>query len=218
MPLGDPTKGSSPPYLAERRVRATASGRDIVSAVPDDPLRLSRRTALRTTALTAGAVAVLPMVLVGCDDEPARPGKTGGADGPDGTSQPAPSTDPAAVAALSMAADQIAQLALRYSSVRQTFPAVRSRLSPGLRLHAAHLAKLKEVSGAEPPQPGQLPPLPKTAAAAVADLATREQKLAVTHSVAAAKLSGTACRLLAMVAASESQLAATLTKKKQVGR
>ena len=122
------------------------------------------------------------------------------------------------VAALTTAAVQIAQLALRYGNVGQAFPDVRSRLSPGVRLHAAHLAKLKEVSGAEPPQPGKLPALPTTASAAVADLATREQKLAVAHAVAAARLSGTPARLLAMVAASESQLAATLTKKKQAAQ
>lgn len=157
-------------------------------------------------------------MLAGCDDKPDQPGTRGAAGGPDGTSQPAPSTDPAVVAALTTAAVQIAQLALRYSEVGRAFPAVRAQLSPGVRLHAAHLAKLKEVSGAEPPQPGKLPALPKAAAAAVADLATREQKLAVDHAVAAAKLSGTPARLLAMVAASESQLAATLTKKKQAAQ
>jgi hypothetical protein len=186
--------------------------------VPDDPLRLSRRTALRTAALTAGAATVLSTVLTGCDDEPDRPGTRGGAEGPDGTSQPDPSTDPAVVDALTTAAVQIAQLALRYSNVGLAFPAVRSRLSTGVRLHAAHLAKLKEVSGVEPPQPGKLPALPKTSPAAVADLATQEQKLAIAHAVAAAKLSGTPARLLAMVAASESQLAATLTKKKQAAQ
>lgn len=122
------------------------------------------------------------------------------------------------VAALTTAAVQIAQLASRYSKVSHAFPAVRSQLSPGVRLHAAHLAKLKEVSGAEPPQPAKLPALPKTASAAVADLATREQKLVIAHAVAAARLSGTPARLLAMVAASESQLAATLTKKKQAAQ
>jgi hypothetical protein len=52
------------------------------------------------------------------------------------------------------------------------------------------------------------------AAAALADLAGREQQLSVAHATAAGKVSGEPARLLAMVAAAESQLAASLTKKR----
>lgn len=181
--------------------------------MPNDPLRLSRRTALRTAALAAGAAVGAAVLVTGCDDEPDRSGTPGATAGPGGTSQP-PSTDPAVVTALLTAATQIAQQALRYSSVTQTYPALRTQLSAGVQHHASQVARLKEVAGAEPAQPGKLPALPKTAAAALADLAAREQKLSVTHATAAGKLTGQAARLLAMIAAGESQLATTLTKKK----
>ncbi|ADB32001.1 cell divisionftsk/spoiiie [Kribbella flavida DSM 17836] len=179
--------------------------------MPNDARRLSRRTALRTAALVAGAAALAS----GCDDEPDRSGTPGASTGPDGSVQaPEPSADPEVVAALTTAATQIQQLALRYSSTSQTFPALRTRLSSGVRSHAAHVAKLKELGGFEPPQPGKLPPLPKASAAALADLASREQRLSVAHATAAAKLTGPPARLLATIAASESQLAAVLTAKK----
>ena len=182
--------------------------------MPNDPLRLSRRTALRTAALAAGLAAGTAVLVAGCDDEPDRSGTPGATEGPGGANQPAPSTDPAVVTALMTAATQIEQQALRYSSVSQTYPALRAQLSAGVQHHASQVAMLKEVAGAEPAQPGKLPALPKTAATALADLAAREQKLSVTHATAAAKLTGQAARLLAMIAAGESQLAATLTKKK----
>jgi hypothetical protein len=47
----------------------------------------------------------------------------------------------------------------------------------------------------------------------VADLAAREQKLSVAHATAAVRVSGPAARLLASIAASEAQLAATLARK-----
>jgi hypothetical protein len=181
--------------------------------VPNPPRRLSRRTALRTAALAAGAAAV-PILATGCQDEPDRSGTPGATEGPGGGSQPPPSSDPAVVAALTTAATQVEQLALRYSAVGQAFPALRPQLANGVSFHAAHVTKLKEVGGFEPAQPGKLPPLPKTAAAALADLAGREQKLSVAHATAAGKVSGEPARLLAMLAASESQLAASLTKKR----
>ncbi|GAA1610063.1 hypothetical protein GCM10009789_75540 [Kribbella sancticallisti] len=186
--------------------------------MPNDPHLLSRRTALRAAALAAGTATVV----AGCDDSPAQsgtPGATSGQDGKGGTEPPTPSTDPAVVAALTLAATQVTQLSLRYSAVSQAYPALRARLTPAVTFHAQHVARLKEAAGSEPPQAGKLPPLPKGSAAALADLASREQKLSVAHAVAAAKLSGAPARLLAMVAASESQLAATLTvKKKQADR
>jgi hypothetical protein len=181
--------------------------------VPNDRRRLSRRTALRTAFLATGVVAV-PLVATGCEDTPDRSGTPGVTEGPDGTAQPPPSTDPAVVAALTTAATQVKQLALRYGAVTQAFPALGAPLANGVSFHAAHLAKLKALGGIDPPEPGKLPALPKTAAAALADLASREQKLSVTHATAAATVTGEAARLLAMVAAAESQLASTLTKKR----
>jgi hypothetical protein len=178
--------------------------------VPTDPFHLSRRTALRTAALAAGAAAVL----AGCQDTPDRTGTPGSTEDPNVAQQPPPpSSDPVVVAALQIAATQVQQLALRYSTVGQKFPALRSQLSAGVNYHASHLAKLKETGALKPAQPGKLPPLPASSAAALADLASREQKLSVTHATAAAKLSGRAARLLASIAASESQLAAKLSRK-----
>jgi hypothetical protein len=182
--------------------------------MPDAPIHLSRRAALRTVAAVAGA-AVLAS---GCDDDKPATGTPGASEGPDGSEQPpAPSTDPEAVAALTAAATQIEQLALRFSAAGQALPALRGQLALAVQSHAAHVAKLKELGGIEPPQPGKLPPLPKASAAVLADLATREQKLSVAHATAAGKLTGQAARVLAMIAASESQLAATLTPKKKAG-
>jgi hypothetical protein len=183
--------------------------------VPNDPQLLSRRTALRAAALAAGTATLV----AGCDDSPGQSGTQGATKGPDGMEQPpSPTKDPAVVAALSLAATQVAQLSLRYSSVRQAYPALRTQLATAVTYHADHAAKLKEAAGTEPALPGKLPAVPKDAAAALADLSSRELKLSVTHATAAVKLSGAPARLLAMVAASESQLAATLTKKKQAAQ
>jgi hypothetical protein len=180
--------------------------------MPDVPIHLSRRAALRTVAAVAG-VAVL---VSGCDDDKPATGTPGASEGPDGSVQPpAPSTDPEVVAALTAAATQVAQLALRVSAAGQALPALRVQLAPAVQIHAAHAAKLKELSGSDAPQPGKLPPLPKASAAVLADLAAREQKLSVAHATAAGKLTGQAARALAMIAASESQLAATLTPKRK---
>lgn len=117
------------------------------------------------------------------------------------------------VAALQTAATQVQQLALRYSTVSQKFPALRNQISTGVNCHASHLARLTQIGALKPAQPGKLPPLPTSLAAALADLAGREQKLSVVHATAAAKLSGQAARVLASIAASESQLAVTLSRK-----
>jgi hypothetical protein len=180
---------------------------------------VARRTTLRAAALTAGTAALL----AGCSDDPAEPGaggntQSGGTKGPDGTKQPEASTDPAVVAALSTAAGQVAQAAQRLSAASKTYPALAAQLATAAKYHAQHLAKLNEASGTAPAAVGKLPPLPKGSTAALADLASREQKLSVAHAVAAAKLSGPNARLLAMVAASETQLAASLTVKKKAAR
>jgi hypothetical protein len=116
---------------------------------------------------------------------------------------------------MSAAAGQVAQVAQRVAAVSKQFPALKSQLTAAAKYHAQHLAKLNEASGAAPAAVGKLPALPTGSAAALADLATREQKLSVAHAVAAAKLSGADARLLAMIAASESQLATSLTVKKK---
>lgn len=181
------------------------------SAVQTEPPRLPRRAVLRSAA----ALAATATLLTGCEDEKDKTGTPGTTEGPGGPTPPPPSTDPAVVAALTAAATQVEQLSLRYSAVSQAYPKLRAQLAAGVRNHAAQFAKLKEVGGFEPPQPGKLPALPATAVAALADLAAREQKLSVSHATAAAKVSGEAARVLAMLAAGESQLAAMLAPKKK---
>jgi hypothetical protein len=178
---------------------------------------LSRRTTLRTVALSAGTTTLL----AGCKDDPggATPGSgdTGnGTKGPDGKTEP--STDPAVVAAMSAAAGQVAQVAQRLTAASRLYPALRTQFATAAKYHAQHLAKLNEVSGTGPATAPPLPALPKGAEAALADLATREQKLSVAHATAASKLSGPNARLLAMIAAAESQLATSMTVKKKVAQ
>lgn len=183
--------------------------------MPNHAVRLSRRTALRAAGLTVGAAAG-GAVLAGCSDDPDRTGEPGVTDSPGGTArpdQPTPSTDPAIVAALQKAAGEVQQLIGRYRTVSQTFPALRTGLATGSKHHAAHLAKLTELGDLRPPAAAKLPPVPTESAAALADLAGREQKSSVAHATAATKVSGPAARLLASIAASESQLAASLARK-----
>ena len=177
--------------------------------MPNEPFRLSRRAAL----LTAGAV-----VLAGCEDQPSSSGTAGVVNGK--TGQPAgqtPSTDPVVVAALSSAATLVTQLSLRYTATSQKFPALRTQLATGLKYHASHLAKLKETAGVKAAAAGTQPAVPSTSAAALAGLAEREKAAATALAAAAAKLSGAPARLLAMIAASETQLAVTLAPKKKAG-
>lgn len=179
--------------------------------MPNDPLRLSRRTALTTAALMSGAA-----VLTGCDDS--SPSSSGTPDATKNSGQPAeetPSTDPVVVAALSTAAALVTQLSLRYAGVSKKFPALRTQLATGAKYHASHLTRLKETSGVTPPAAAALPAVPSTAAAALTDLAKREKAAAVAHASAAAKVSGEPARLLAMIAAAETQLSTTLTPKKK---
>lgn len=180
--------------------------------MPNEPLRLSRRAALTTAALASGAV-----VLTGCDDDPSGSGTPGAAKNPKPgqAAEETPSTDPVIVAALSTAAAQVTQLSLRYAGISQKFPALRTQLAAGAKYHASHLARLKETAGVQPPAAGKLPALPSTSSAALSDLAKRERAAAIAHAAAAAKVSGPAARLLAMIAAAETQLATTLTPKKK---
>jgi len=159
------------------------------------------------------------VVLAGCKDEPNSSGTPGSANSRAG--QPAeqtPTTDPAIVAALSTAAALVTQLSLRYTTVGRKFPALRNQLATGAKYHASHLAKLMETAGVQAPAAGKLPPVPGTSSAALADLVKREKAAATAHATAAIKLSGSAARLLAMIAASETQLAATHAPKKADAR
>lgn len=148
---------------------------------------------------------LLPLVAVaGCDDTPGS--------APTSTS-PRPgasnSQDPATVAALLTAATQIQQASGRYAAVVRRHPALGRQLAPAVKHRTAHLARLKALGGAAPTA-AAVKAVPATPAAAVADLVAREQALAVAHGTAAARLSGEPARVLAMIAAGESQLALTL--------
>jgi len=178
--------------------------------VPNEPLRLSRRAALTTAALVSGAV-----VLTGCDDSPSRSGTPGATKNSGQPAEETPTTDPVIIAALGTAAALVTQLSLRYAGVSQKFPALRTQLAAGTKYHASHLARLKETPGVTPPAAAKLPAVPSTSAAALTDLAKREKAAAIAHAAAAAKVSGAPARLLAMIAAAETQLSTTLTPKKK---
>lgn len=178
--------------------------------MPHEP-RLSRRSVIATAALVPGVVA-----LAGCKDD--QPGSsTPGAVNPTSSGQPAeetPTVDPAIVAALSTAAAQVTQLSLRYAGMSRKFPALRTQLAAGAKYHASHLAKLKETAGVTAAA-GKAPAVPSTSAAALIALANQEKAASIAHAAAAAKVSGAPARLLAMIAAAETQLASTLTPKKK---
>ncbi|MGW6201635.1 cell division protein FtsK [Kribbella sp. NPDC055110] len=177
--------------------------------------RLSRRTAVVTAALVPGAVA-----LAGCKDDAASgagmPGTEGAVNGTPtapGSTEETPTVDPAVVAALSTAATQVTQLSQLYATASQKFPALRAQLAAGAKYHAAHLAKLKETDGVA--AQATKAAVPASSQAALTAIATQEKAAAVTHAAAAAKLSGPPARLLAEIAASETQLSSTLTPKKK---
>ena len=168
--------------------------------MPNEPLRLSRRVAL----LTSGV-----LLLAGCKDDHA--GGPGAVDPGSGktTPQEAPAVDPAVVAALSTAAGLVSSLTAQYAAVGAKFPALKPKLTAAAKFHAGHLAKLQETAGlsATIAKPAAVPAKP---AAALAALAKQEQAASVAHAAAALKISGPPARLLAMIAASEVQLGATL--------
>lgn len=175
--------------------------------------RVSRRTAI------SAAVLPVPVLLAGCDDTSSSSGTPGARGSTAG--QPAeetPTTDPVVVAALSTAATQVTRLSLRYTAIGQKFPALRAQLAAGVKYHASHLARLKETDGVAPARLGKQPAVPATTTAALTDLASREKAAAAAHAAAAAKVSGPPARLLAMIAAAESQLSVSLTPKKKATR
>ncbi|WP_328998891.1 cell division protein FtsK [Kribbella sp. NBC_00709] len=176
--------------------------------------RLTRRAAVVTAALVPGALA-----LTGCKDDAAAgsgtPGAVNGA--PSSSQSPAeetPTVDPAVVAALSAAATQVTQLSQLYATVSRKFPALRGRLAAGAKYHVSHLAKLKETQGVAAKAATTIA-APAGSVAALTTLAKQEAIAAVTHAAAAAKLSGAPARLLAEIAAAETQLSTTLTPKKK---
>ncbi len=172
-----------------------------------EPLRLSRRVALQSTGLAAGVV-----VLAGCKDDQAGSGTPGVVDPDTGKTVPgdAPTVDPAVVAALSSAAGVVSSLTAQYTLVGTKFPALKPKLAAAAKFHAGHLAKLQETAGVTVPKPAKAPAVPTQSAAALALLAKQEKAASIAHAAAAAKLSGSAARLLAMIAASEVQLGSTL--------
>ncbi|NIK60409.1 cell division protein FtsK [Kribbella shirazensis] len=174
----------------------------------------SRRAVVVTVALAPAAVA-----LTGCNDNPAADAGTSGTRSPGGTAssspgvvEETPAVDPAVVAALSAAATQVSQLSQLYASTIRKFPTRRGALAAGAKYHVSHLAKLKETPGvaAAPVAKAAVPAQPHTAQFAIAE---QEEAAAAAHAAAAAKLSGAPARLLAEIAAAETQLASTLGPK-----
>ena len=176
--------------------------------------RLTRRAAVVTAVLVPGAVA-----LTGCKDDAAAGAGTPGAvnGGPSSSQNPAgetPTTDPAVVAALTVAATQVTQLSQLYANVSRKFPALRAQLAAGAKYHASHLVKLKETDGVAA-KAAKAVVVPTSSVAALTTLATREAAAAATNAAAAAKLSGAPARLLAEIAAAQTQLSSTLTPPKK---
>ncbi|TDD53758.1 cell division protein FtsK [Kribbella antibiotica] len=183
--------------------------------MPNEPLRLSRRVALQSTAIATGAV-LMSGVLAGCKDDQAGSGTPGAVDPGSGKTVPenTPTVDPAVVAALSSAAGVVSSLAAQYTLVGTKYPALKPKLAAAAKFHAGHLAKLQETAGVTVPK---APPVPGTGSAsgALASLAQQEKAASIAHAAAAAKVSGPAARLLAMIAASEVQLGSTLVPTKK---
>lgn len=155
--------------------------------------------------------------LAGCRDDPAASGTPGTKGAVNGTTSPGPAAetptvDPAAVAALSAAATQVTQLSQLYATASRKYPALRARLAAGAKYHATHLAKLKETTGVTA-QPAKATAPAASQAAALSAIAKQEKAAATAHVAAAAKLSGGLARLLAEIAASETQLGWALAPK-----
>jgi hypothetical protein len=169
--------------------------------------RPTRRTLVATAALLPGAV-----VLTGCKDDSAAqagtPGAVNSTSSSQGPAEETPTVDPATVAALSTAATLVTQLSQLYATASRKFPALRAQLAAGAKYHASHLVKLKETQGVA--AQATKATVPASSQAALAAIAKQEKAAAVAHAAAAVKLSGTPARLLAEIAAAETQLSATL--------
>jgi len=149
--------------------------------------RLTRRAAVVTAVLVPGAVA-----LTGCKDDAAAGAGTPGAvnGGPSSSQNPAgetPTTDPAVVAALTVAATQVTQLSQLYANVSRKFPALRAQLAAGAKYHASHLVKLKETDGVAA-KAAKAVVVPTSSVAALTTLATREAAAAATNAAAASRV------------------------------
>ncbi|WP_405057923.1 cell division protein FtsK [Kribbella sp. NBC_01505] len=180
--------------------------------MPIEPLRLSRRVALQSAALTSSV-----LLLAGCKDDQAGSGTPGAVDPGTGKTVPGntPTVDPAVVAALTTAAGVVSSLAAQYTLVGTKFPALKPKLAAALKFHTGHLAKLQETAGVTVPKAATAPTVPPQSAAALALLAKQEKAASIAHAAAAAKASGPAARLLAMIAASEVQIGSTLLPTKK---
>ena len=165
---------------------------------------LSRRLAVR---LGAGGVGLL---LVGCEDSAPRGVPSPGASTRGGPASP--TRDPAELAALRVAAGELQSLIARYDAVARKHTGLRTRLAVPRKLHTVHLARLRDLGGVPAAAKPNTRPVP-AAAAALAELAATEQRLSVNHATAAAQRSGQAARLLAMIAASQTQVAVALRRK-----
>lgn len=165
---------------------------------------LSRRLVVQ---LGAGAAGLL---LVGCEDTAPR-GKPGQSTSSRG-GPPTPTRDPAELAALRVAAGDLQTLVARYDAVSRRHSALRTRLAAPRKLHTVQLARLRELGGVPAAAKPNTKPVP-AAAAALTELAATEQRLAVNHATAAAQRSGRTARLLAMIAASQTQVAVALRRR-----
>ena len=166
---------------------------------------LSRRLAVR---LGAGTVGVL---LVGCEDSAPSGRSSPGASSRTGAASP--TRDPAELAALRVVAGNLQTLVARYDAVSRRHPALRTRLAAPRKLHTVHLTRLRELGGVPGASKPTTRPVPRAAAAAIGELAATEQRLSVNHVTAAAQRSGQAARLLAMIAASQTQVAVALRRR-----
>jgi len=185
--------------------------------LPTDSAHHPARRAVLGAALvlTVGTA----MVTAGCDDASGEDGK---GTGPAGSARPTPTVDPAVAAAVRTVTGHLGQLTTRYADVVRRHPALKAQLATASKHHAAHLARLNALAGVTAPPPGNTPsttpmkaaPIATSPAGALADLAAREQALAVAHATAAAGLSGEPARVLASIAASETQIALSLAAAK----
>jgi len=159
--------------------------------------------------LGAGLVATLS----GCEDTPSGTGPSGSPVKPGKSAAGTPPRDPAELAALRSAATSLQQLGSRYDAMLRKHSALRPKLSGARALHTQHLARLKTLGGVPAPVKTPAKAVPAKSAAAVSELVGTEQRLAVAHATAASARSGPAARLLASIAASQTQIAVTLGRR-----
>lgn len=179
---------------------------------PSPPAALTRRAAL--AALAAGGTSLVAGCTFG-DDRPRR-----GRRGRRRAAQEVDQDPDIAVAALALAHEESVLDALVATDSRH--PRLAGRLAAAIEAHRAHIALLAEAvpEGKAPPEPGALSSpepadepfqVPAKPRAALTRLAVLEQELSVAdkrHAFTAQ--SGSFARLLASMAASASQHAATL--------